>query len=77
MAMCDGQVRLINFSIDPNLHKQLGHRSDGEPTSMEGISAGKGNRSPSSGCPTFHPVCLHVGQKGLGTRFRKGGIVDR
>jgi prepilin-type N-terminal cleavage/methylation domain-containing protein len=43
MAFCDGVVRLINFSIDPTLHMHLGHRSDGEPTSMEGISAGKGN----------------------------------
>ena len=32
MAFCDGMVRMINFSIDPTLHMQLGHRSDGEPT---------------------------------------------
>ncbi len=43
MAFCDGKVQLINFSIDPVLHMQLGHRSDGEPTSMEGLSAGRGN----------------------------------
>ncbi len=38
MCFCDGVVRLINFNIDPVLHMQLGHRSDGEPTSLAGIS---------------------------------------
>lgn len=41
MAFCDGVVRLINFSIDPLVHSQLGHRSDGEPTDLSGINARK------------------------------------
>jgi prepilin-type N-terminal cleavage/methylation domain-containing protein len=31
MAFCDGTVRKINFDIDPNVHMQLGHRSDRGP----------------------------------------------
>ena len=32
MAFCDGAVKLINYNINPTIHMQLGHRSDGEPT---------------------------------------------
>jgi prepilin-type processing-associated H-X9-DG protein len=28
-AFCDGSVRQIRFAIDPQLHRSLGHRSDG------------------------------------------------
>ena len=30
MAFCDGSVRPIPFDIDPNLHKVLGNRADGQ-----------------------------------------------
>ncbi len=32
MAFCDGRVQKINYDINPTIHLQLGHRSDGEPT---------------------------------------------
>jgi prepilin-type processing-associated H-X9-DG protein len=40
MAFCDGTVRKISYSIDPIVHMQLGHRSDGEPTDMSKLEAG-------------------------------------
>ena len=32
MAFCNGSVKKINYDINPTVHMQLGHRSDGEPT---------------------------------------------
>jgi prepilin-type processing-associated H-X9-DG protein len=29
MAFCDGNARRISFSIDPEVHRSLGNRSDG------------------------------------------------
>ena len=29
MALCDGSVHLMNFTIDPQIHKNLGNRKDG------------------------------------------------
>jgi prepilin-type N-terminal cleavage/methylation domain-containing protein/prepilin-type processing-associated H-X9-DG protein len=29
MAFCDGSVRIIQFDIDPEIHRTYGHRSDG------------------------------------------------
>ena len=37
MAFCDGAVKLMRYIIDPTIHMQLGHRSDGEPTNQEGL----------------------------------------
>lgn len=39
MAFCDGNLRLISYSIDPTTHMQLGHRSDGEPTDASKLEA--------------------------------------
>jgi prepilin-type N-terminal cleavage/methylation domain-containing protein/prepilin-type processing-associated H-X9-DG protein len=30
MAMCDGSVSLVQFDIDPHVHRVAGHRSDGD-----------------------------------------------
>ena len=31
MGMCDGSVRMINYTISPNVHRLLSNRSDGRP----------------------------------------------
>ena len=41
MAFCDGPVKLISYDIDPTVHMQLGHRSDGQPTNLEGLYGGR------------------------------------
>lgn len=32
MALCDGSVKLIDFGIDPEIHRSMGNRKDGLPT---------------------------------------------
>ena len=34
MAMCDGSVRVMNFSLDPLVHERLGARADGTPVDV-------------------------------------------
>ena len=41
MAFCDGTVRLMNFDIRPDVHMELGHRSDGEPTDLSQLNGNK------------------------------------
>ena len=31
MALCDGSVRSMSYSIDPQIHYYLGNREDGNP----------------------------------------------
>ncbi len=31
MALCDGSVHRISYSIDLEIHRRLGHRSSGQP----------------------------------------------
>jgi prepilin-type N-terminal cleavage/methylation domain-containing protein len=34
MAMCDGSVQALSFSLDPHVHRKLGDRRDGEAVSL-------------------------------------------
>jgi hypothetical protein len=35
MAMCDGSVRWVSYSIDPEMHRRLGNRLDEQPVLWE------------------------------------------
>jgi prepilin-type N-terminal cleavage/methylation domain-containing protein/prepilin-type processing-associated H-X9-DG protein len=41
MLFCDGNVRKMNYDIDPVTHMQLGNIADGEPTDLSKLDAGK------------------------------------
>lgn len=34
MGFCDGSARLIDFTVDPEVHRHLGHKSDKQPTDL-------------------------------------------
>jgi Protein of unknown function (DUF1559). len=34
VVMCDGSVHSINYNIDPNVHRRLGSRNDGQPVDV-------------------------------------------
>ena len=36
-SFCDGTVRCISFEIDPELHRKLGNRKDGENVNLDSI----------------------------------------
>jgi prepilin-type N-terminal cleavage/methylation domain-containing protein len=36
-AMCDGAARFLDIGIDPPTHARLGHRSDGQRASVDGL----------------------------------------
>ncbi len=37
MALCDGSVRMINYTIDPFVHDYLGSRNDGVPVNGKNL----------------------------------------
>lgn len=37
ISMCDGSVKTIQYDIDPDLHRSLGNRQDGQVTSLAGL----------------------------------------
>ncbi len=34
VVMCDGSVHMVNYSIDPEVHRRLGSRNDGQPVDV-------------------------------------------
>ena len=34
VVMCDGSVHMVNFSIDPDVHRRFGSRNDGQPADI-------------------------------------------
>ena len=37
MTMCDASLRTISYKIDPEVHRRLGNRMDGEPVDLSGL----------------------------------------
>jgi prepilin-type processing-associated H-X9-DG protein len=50
MAMCDGSVRTFSYDLDPEVHRRMGNRMDGEVVS-EDAKFGTGTGIGTKACP--------------------------
>jgi prepilin-type N-terminal cleavage/methylation domain-containing protein/prepilin-type processing-associated H-X9-DG protein len=51
MAMCDGSVTSVGYSIDPEVHRRMGNRQDGEVVGMDDTFSTTGPGIGTRACP--------------------------